>query len=109
MAQYTVLWVLGGDDAADELAHQADGLLGGPALAAATATRVAADDLIAAPKSHLRGVCAAWLLGVDDDQQYEVKTPWAPATTKAWSTAPPTPPTPWPPPCSPRCLSKARC
>ena len=71
MAQYTVLWVLGGDDAADELAHQADGLLGDPALAAATATRVAADDLIAAPKSHLRGVCAAWLLGVDDDQQYE--------------------------------------
>ena len=71
MATSTFLWVLAGDAASDALATRADGLLAEPVFGDATARRVTADDLIADPKPQLRGVGAAWLLGVDDEQQYE--------------------------------------
>ena len=71
MATDTFLWVLGGDAASEALAARSDDLLATPALATTVARRVTADDLIAAPQAHLSGVCAAWLLGVNDDQQYE--------------------------------------
>jgi|GEM_PF-1218608 len=71
MQTSTVLWVLAGNAPSDTLAARADGLLAAPAFTGTAARRVSADDLIANPKPHLRGVVAAWLLGVDDEQQYE--------------------------------------
>ena len=71
MATSTFLWVLAGDKSSEALADRADTLLTRPAFAGATARRVTADELIAQAKPHLRGIDAAWLLGVNDDQQYE--------------------------------------
>ncbi len=71
MRQASVLWVTGNDHHASAWTDRAERLLDRLPAPTPAAQRVTAHDLIVDPAAYLNGIKAAWLLGIDDDQQYE--------------------------------------
>ncbi len=73
MAATTVLWVLGTDSLSAAWATRADAVAASlPTFGPPATQRITTQEFIQNPQGALQDVHAAWLLGVDDNDQYEV-------------------------------------